>query len=61
MVRKERDTKKRKSEGKTWHIKKKETIISQVLPAVTHDFLFHSTDPSLFSDSFFGSVECSPC
>ena len=21
-------------------------IISQVLPAVTHDFLFHSTDPS---------------
>ena len=50
---------KRKSEGKTWHIKKKERIISQVLPAVTHDFLFHSTDPSLFRNQNIldGSVE----
>ena len=29
--------------------KEKETIISQVLPAVTHDFFFHSTDPFPFS------------
>ena len=27
-------------------------IISQVLPAVTHDFLFHSTDPSFFHPLF---------
>ena len=34
-------------------------IISQVLPAVTHDFLFHSTDPSLFRNQNIldGSVE----
>ena len=38
--------------------KEKETIISQVLPAVTHDFFFHSTDPSFLSkDIGGGSVE----
>ena len=30
----------------------KEETISQVLPAVTHDFLFHSTDPSFFHPLF---------